>query len=92
MKCKMINKIAVTVTGDIAEEELSTYLAQVQAKQKSKIIKAAITVDGDYIDVNYTLEKVPFERIRRITGYLVGTTERWSNAKQAELKDRVCHG
>lgn len=32
-----------------------------------------------------------FERIRRITGYLVGTTDRWNNAKQAEEKDRVKH-
>lgn len=32
-----------------------------------------------------------FERIRRITGYLVGTMDRWNNAKQAEEKDRVKH-
>ena len=30
-----------------------------------------------------------FERIRRITGYLVGTTDRWNNAKRAEERDRV---
>ena len=35
---------------------------------------------------------VKFERIRRITGYLVGTTDRFNNAKQAEEKDRVKHG
>ena len=34
---------------------------------------------------------VGFERIRRITGYLVGTTDRWNNAKKAELHDRVKH-
>lgn len=34
---------------------------------------------------------VKFERIRRITGYLVGTTERWNNAKKAEERDRVKH-
>lgn len=34
---------------------------------------------------------VKFERIRRISGYLVGTTDRWNNAKRAELKDRVNH-
>lgn len=33
-----------------------------------------------------------FERIRRITGYLVGNTSRWNNAKKAELHDRVKHG
>ncbi|WP_322199741.1 anaerobic ribonucleoside-triphosphate reductase [Acutalibacter intestini] len=32
-----------------------------------------------------------FERIRRITGYLVGTTDRWNNAKRAEERDRVKH-
>ena len=35
---------------------------------------------------------VPFERIRRITGYLVGTLERFNNAKRAEEHDRVKHG
>lgn len=35
---------------------------------------------------------VKFERIRRITGYLVGTTDRWNNAKRAEERDRVKHG
>ncbi len=37
-------------------------------------------------------EGVQFERIRRITGYLVGTVDRWNDAKKAELKDRVKHG
>lgn len=37
-------------------------------------------------------EGVQFERIRRITGYLVGTTDRWNNAKRAEEHDRVKHG
>jgi len=32
-----------------------------------------------------------FERIRRITGYLVGTVDRFNNAKRAEEKDRVLH-
>ena len=35
---------------------------------------------------------VRFERVRRITGYLVGTADRFNNAKQAELKDRRAHG
>ncbi len=35
---------------------------------------------------------IPFERIRRITGYLVGTMNRWNNAKRAEERDRVKHG
>ena len=86
-----INGIEVTLTGHISEEELTIYLTKVQAKQKFKIIKVDVVVDGEYVDVNYTLEPIDFERIRRITGYLVGTTARWGDAKQAELKDRVCH-
>lgn len=34
---------------------------------------------------------VMFERIRRITGYLVGSIDRWNNAKKAEERDRVKH-
>ena len=34
---------------------------------------------------------ISFERIRRITGYLVGTTDRWNDAKSAEEQDRVKH-
>ncbi len=36
-------------------------------------------------------EGVRFERIRRITGYLVGTLDRFNNAKRAEVNDRVKH-
>lgn len=36
-------------------------------------------------------EGVPFERVRRITGYLVGTLDRFNNAKRAEERDRVKH-
>ena len=35
---------------------------------------------------------VGFERIRRITGYLVGTLDRFNNAKRAEESERVKHG
>lgn len=34
---------------------------------------------------------VRFERIRRITGYLVGSVDRFNNAKKAEVRDRIPH-
>jgi anaerobic ribonucleoside-triphosphate reductase len=37
-------------------------------------------------------QDVGFDRIRRITGYLVGTTDRFNNGKRAEERDRVKHG
>ena len=36
-------------------------------------------------------ENVGFERIRRITGYLVGTLDHFNDAKDAEVQDRVKH-
>ena len=43
-------------------------------------------------DVKTIGEGVGFERIRRITGYLVGTVDRFNNGKRAEERDRVKHG
>jgi anaerobic ribonucleoside-triphosphate reductase len=37
-------------------------------------------------------EGVRFERIRRITGYLVGTLDRFGDAKRSEVEQRVKHG
>ena len=92
MQHKLINGIEVSLTGEITDEELTVYLTQQQGKSTHKIIKATVTVDGDFIDINTVYDFVPFERIRRITGYLVGTTARWCDAKQAEEHDRVKHG
>ena len=51
----------------------------------------SINVDGDYVELSYTYNEVPFERIRRITGYLVGDMNRFNNAKRAEVAERVKH-
>ena len=50
-----------------------------------------IHVDGDYVDIDYTFSGPKFDRIRRITGYLVGTIDRFNNGKRAEERDRVKH-
>ena len=52
------------------------------------IMERQIDLDGGEKMVG---EGVKFERIRRITGYLVGTMNRWNNAKRAEERDRVKH-
>ena len=46
----------------------------------------------DVREVKTIGEGVGFERIRRITGYLVGTIDRFNNGKRAEERDRVKHG
>ncbi len=52
------------------------------------IMEKQIEIEGNAQMVG---EGVHFERIRRITGYLVGTMNRWNNAKRAEERDRVKH-
>ena len=78
--------------GQLSEQEIYAYIEHINQQFPGKTIKSLeINVDGDFVDLKYEFEPVPFERIRRITGYLVGTTDRWNDAKQAELKDRVKH-
>lgn len=49
-------------------------------------------VCGEHISEEGTVgDGVKFERIRRITGYLVGSVERFNNAKRAEVRDRKPH-
>ena len=48
-------------------------------------------VDDENVDIEYHHDTTPFQRIRRVTGYLAGTLDRFNNAKQAEVRDRVTH-
>ena len=45
----------------------------------------------EFHDVNGNENSIGFDRIRRITGYLVGTVDRFNNGKRAEERDRVKH-
>lgn len=48
-------------------------------------------MDNSIHPITQTGQGVGFERIRRITGYLVGTMDKWNDAKKAEEADRVKH-
>ena len=50
----------------------------------------SLAPDGQ-LEVGYVYSARKFERIRRITGYLVGTLDRFNDAKRAEERDRVKH-
>lgn len=50
-----------------------------------------ITIDGDFVNLRYDKKPIPFVRLRRITGYLTTTLDKWNDAKRAEEKDRVKH-
>lgn len=81
------------VNGTLSQKEIDAYVDRAKELYPDKCItEMDISVDGDYVDVEYHYSTVPFQRIRRITGYLVGTLDRFNNAKKAEVNDRVKHG
>lgn len=78
--------------GVISEEERKAYEQYVKDKYPNDIIETLkIKVDGDSVDLETHKTSQGFQRIRRITGYLVGTLDRFNDGKKAEVKDRVPH-
>ena len=83
--------MSVIITGNADVREQQAYVDYLQDKYNRKLESLDINIDGEYADLHYKFSDVPFERIRRITGYLVGTMDHWNNAKKAEERDRVKH-
>lgn len=86
--------VNVNVTGgEMSRAEINSYIDRAQKLYPEKTIQTIdLKIDGDFVDVDYHFADVPFQRIRRITGYLVGTLDRFNDAKRAEVRDRVKHG
>lgn len=80
--------------SDISQEEKQGYIDYVRQKYPDEIIDEIILEfdDEGYVNIETHKHSIPFNRIRRITGYLVGTLERFNNGKRAEERDRVKHG
>ncbi len=80
------------IGGTLSEQEINAYISRAKTKfPNMNITSLDITLDGDFVDIAYHYQEPNFDRIRRITGYLVGTTDRFNNAKRAEERDRVKH-
>lgn len=84
------NGVEFMCDTDIPEEEAIAYIERaLEQNPNYKYVQAKI--DGDDVELAYSTDAQPFERIRRITGYLVGTLDRFNDAKRAEEADRVKH-
>ena len=83
--------MGIKITGNAPEAEMQAYADYLEKKHNRKLKSLEVTIDGEFADLNYEFEPAPFERIRRITGYLVGTMDHWNDAKSAEEADRVKH-
>lgn len=78
---------------NIPEEIVQAAINMMEQEEGRKVVEISIRRTGNPEEYGITpvFEKVPFQRIRRITGYLVGTLDRFNDAKRAEVEDRVKH-
>ena len=85
-------RVGMTPEG-MTVAEVNAYI-NYMAKQHPDIKSGVLDIElsgEDNVDLTLTPDIVRFQRVRRITGYLVGTVDRWNSAKQSELNDRVKH-
>lgn len=91
----VINGVKVVINGlsDVTEKEILSYIDMLEKETDDTLSSLTISpAENGSVALDYVLQPVKFERIRRITGYLVGTIDRWNNAKRSEEHDRVKHG
>lgn len=78
---------------NIPEEIVRAAIAMMEQEEGRRVVEISIRRTGspDEYGITPVFEKIPFQRIRRITGYLVGDLGRFNDAKRAEVLDRVSH-
>lgn len=92
----VIDGVRIEVEGlrDVTVNEAKNYMEFIgkDLAEGRRLSSLTIRKHGESdVALDYLVKAQPMERIRRITGYLVGTIDRWNNAKQAEERDRVKH-
>lgn len=91
MPVYVFDDIELSCNVEIPEEEARVYIERGREIYTHELERIEAVIDGDYIDLHYVLKPRKFDRLRRITGYLVGTLERFNDGKRAEESDRVKH-
>ena len=77
---------------NLSMEYIQAEIEQVEKEKHRKVRKVEFIDNGDGTSTQRIwYYPVKFERIRRITGYLVGTLDRFNDAKRHEVEDRVKH-
>ncbi len=89
---KIVDDVIVTSNEEVSEEVIRQYLHHVKQKNHGRMIQSmSLNFEGEEVGLGYYLAPEHFEKIRRITGYLVGDMTRWNDAKAAEESQRVKH-
>lgn len=83
--------MGIKIVSNVEPVEEQEYRNYLESKYGRKLEFLNIEAENEYVNLSYKFQQVPFERIRRITGYLVGTMDHWNDAKSAEEKERVKH-
>ena len=78
---------------NLPEEIVQAAIQMMEQEEGRRVVELSVrrTENPDEYGITPVFEKVPFQRIRRITGYLVGDLGRFNDAKRAEVMDRVKH-
>lgn len=98
MKNQTIDGVKVSVNyaqetdSPVTDGEIKAYIKRAHEKYPHGQLEClTLDIDGNDVGIHYGLAPMKFDRIRRITGYLVGTLDRFNDAKRAEEHDRVKH-
>ena len=65
----------IQITGNAPAAEQQAYVDYLEKKYNRKLKSLDTTVADEFADLHYEFEHLPFERIRRVTGYLIGTMD-----------------
>ncbi len=90
--------MTVNANFNVADKEKQAYIDHVREKEGSNF-KYVYEIDlvlhpmlgTEFVDITWKKRTPAFDRIRRITGYLVGTLDRFNDGKKAEVMERVKH-
>ena len=89
---QMFQSGRITRLDDDAYRLEALELTLLESKRNISLVDKIVKNKGLVITEYITEHQNKFERIRRITGYLVGTLDRFNDAKRSEVNDRVKHG
>lgn len=78
---------------NLPDEIVQAAIQMMEKEEGRKVVEISIrsTDNPEEYGITPVFEKIPFQRIRRITGYLVGDLGRFNDAKRAEVLDRAKH-
>lgn len=82
--------IKIHTNAEISDDEMKKLLKRGR-DMWNYLTDIYVLMDEDEMEVGYITEQIAYERLRRVTGYISGTLDRFNDAKKAEVLERVKH-